>query len=102
MLMSAEFDTAVDIVASRWGIEPDVLINSGQSPRYVSARRTVYLVLNRLDWSLHEIGREFGKCHTTVWHHIHNVHPMETAFAERVVAFLNEQRAEVERRGLDG
>lgn len=101
MLMVEEADIAVRLVADRRGITTSELFERDQRPRVVSARRTVFMALKMLDWSLRDIARFFGHDHTNVMHHIARADELETMFARRVVAYVNAQKDEVERRGLD-
>ena len=101
MLMAEEADIAIRLVADRRGITVSELLDRDQRPRVVSARRTVFMALKMLDWSFRDIGRFFGYDHTNVTHHVARADELETMFARRVVAYVNAQKNEVERRGLD-
>lgn len=101
MLMQEQMDTAVSIVASRFRITEDELLCVARSPRHVAARRTVFVALSMLDWSLAEISRSFGRNHSTVRAALAKADDLEAAFARRVVAFINASEEEVERRGMD-
>lgn len=102
MLMAEEADIAVRLIADRRGITTSELLERDQRPRVVSARRTVFMALKMLDWSFHDIGRFFGYDHTNVSHHVARANELETTFARRVVAYVNAQKDEVDRRELDG
>lgn len=94
----SEFNQVVSVVAERQGLTVNELFIL-RSQRGVRSRRTAYLVMRQLGWSLHEIGEAFGKHHTTVMYSLKNVHALEEQFAKRVVRLIYD---DVRQGGLDG
>lgn len=92
-----ELDYIVSQVNRRFGFDNDGLFTS-RSNRAVKARRIVYLVLRELDWSLYEIGKAFGKDHSTILFSLQNVKPVDETFVKQILRYVNE---EIRGHGLD-
>lgn len=92
-----ELDYIISQVNRRFGFDYEELFAS-RSKRAVRARRVVYLTLRHLDWSLYEIGKAFGKDHSTILTALKNVKPVDKTFSKQILRFVNE---EIRRYGLD-